>query len=142
MSHKQRSAINELRSANQAMQERLEHMEASSQQKEHLISKQRKEATKYREEIDRLIAEKEAIEIENADWQIREQTLENNRLNEEWNVNHLMKFIRGVTGRAYELSNEGEVASLRLAQMENPDPNLPTYIENLQQELVYYGSFY
>ncbi|CAL1379497.1 unnamed protein product [Linum trigynum] len=110
-------------------------MEASGQQKEHLISKQRKEATKYREEIDRLIAEKEAIEIENADWQIREQTLENNRLNEEWNINHLMKFIRGVTGREYELSNEGEVASLRLAQMENPDPNLPTYLENLQQEL-------
>ncbi|CAL1357791.1 unnamed protein product [Linum trigynum] len=84
-------------------------MESWGQQKEHLISKQRKEATKYREEIDRLTAEKEAIEIENIDWQITVQTLENNRLNEEWKVNRLMEVIRRATRRAYELSNEAEV---------------------------------
>ncbi|CAL1372318.1 unnamed protein product [Linum trigynum] len=142
LSHEQKSTINEHQSANWAMQERLEHLEEWGLRTEHLISKQKKEAIKYHEEISRLTTEKEAIEKENADWKITAQTLENNRLNEERKVNRLMEVVRGATRRAYELSNEAEAARLRLVQMENPDPDLRTYLENLQQELMYYGNFH
>ncbi|CAL1388168.1 unnamed protein product [Linum trigynum] len=138
----QRITINEQHEANVALGERVNQLEEMGQRRELAINRYYKEVERLQQQVNQLIDKKEELQAEGHGWQNMAQAAENNYLNETAKVNCLKGLVTDATRRAHGLSVQIEEVRQQVSQSENPENNLQTSLEKIQQELMYYSQFH